>query len=209
MQRGTTDTRRYGFTLIELLVVIAIIATLAAMLLPVYAQAREKANSATCLSNLRQIGLASKMYCDDWDGKNVLMFSGVWGKPETYCRWQEAIQPYVHNVEIYRCPNGPQAIDPYSGLWMSYGMNTFNFKDGYGCFWYGPADGAIQDSSGTIWVADSKDGAYWVGSGSTFKEPVPYVDYRHREGFNALFYDGHTKWLRFTSESMWSINPND
>ena len=60
---------RRGFTLIELLVVIAIIAILAAILFPVFAQAREKARSASCLSNLKQMGLAWMMYAQDYDEK--------------------------------------------------------------------------------------------------------------------------------------------
>ena len=71
--------RLLAFTLIELLVVIAIIAILAAILFPVFAQAREKARSAACMSNLKQLGTAAVMYQQDYDGVFVPNYSYVGG----------------------------------------------------------------------------------------------------------------------------------
>jgi hypothetical protein len=91
-------------------------------------------------------------------------------------------------------------------------MNSYNFNDGYSSFWYGPNDTTIKKTYDTLWMADCQagtPGCYWVGSGSVFAEPVPYVDYRHADGFCALFYDCHCEWLTHTTKSQWSINPND
>ena len=79
----TTRATRSGFTLIELLVVIAIIAILAAILFPVFAQAREKARQATCVSNMKQMGSAFAMYVQDYDGTFPLVayWAGTVGKP--------------------------------------------------------------------------------------------------------------------------------
>ena len=204
---------RRGFTLIELLVVIAIIAILAAILFPVFAQAREKARQSSCCSNLRQIGLALKMYCQDYDETNTRMY---YGSGSAAYRWHQAIQPYMKNTDLFRCLSSPILVDQYTGLYMCYGMNSFNFDPGvYGCFWYGPADADIRDPAGTIFVADSQhptdlsQGSYYVGGGAVFAEPVMRVACRHNNGFNTLFYDGHVKLLRSTSQAMWSINPND
>src|SRR3954463_11044095 len=100
--------RKLGFPLIELLVVIAIIAILAAILFPVFAQAREQARKTTCLSNTKQIGLGLAMYRQDWDGGGP---SGGWpitatgqfnihGPTSKYHEdWQFTLQPYVKNAQ--------------------------------------------------------------------------------------------------------------
>ena len=191
-----------GFTLIELLVVIAIIAILAALLFPVFAQARAKAWSAGCLSNLRQLGLAFQMYTMDADGITPPAYINSGG---TVARWQQLIQPYAKNVQIYQCGAGPVTIDPYSGLAMSYGLNSYNFSSGKDSFWYGVSANLVADVSATIVAADSSGGKYYVGSGSSFSEPVPYVDYRHQQGFNAMFFDGHSKWQRTTTRASWAL----
>jgi prepilin-type N-terminal cleavage/methylation domain-containing protein/prepilin-type processing-associated H-X9-DG protein len=94
-------SRRHGFTLIELLVVIAIIAILAAILFPVFAQAREKARQASCLSNTKQLALGVQMYAQDYD--EVLPVLGY--NAQCRGRWQFQIFPYVKNEQIYTCPN--------------------------------------------------------------------------------------------------------
>jgi len=108
-----------GFTLIELLVVIAIIAILAAILFPVFAQAREKARTATCQSNVKELCLALLMYTNDYDEKfprnrhsfgNVVQVSVGDGYSDSTgtigcVSWDRAIFPYVKNAQVYLCPS--------------------------------------------------------------------------------------------------------
>jgi prepilin-type N-terminal cleavage/methylation domain-containing protein/prepilin-type processing-associated H-X9-DG protein len=113
---------RRGFTLIELLVVIAIIAILAAILFPVFAQARESARKSSCLSNLKQIGTAFIMYATDYDG---LLPDGNWSAGITSVSgwpadgptaidekngWPAYLMPYVKNRGIFDCPTSMKQI---------------------------------------------------------------------------------------------------
>jgi prepilin-type N-terminal cleavage/methylation domain-containing protein len=130
----TRAQRRQGFTLIELLVVIAIIAILAAILFPVFAQARAKARQTSCLSNLKQLTLATSMYQQDYDGSfpywnwwfqadaggcggrgNAALDRGC-GHYDSL--WLNAIYPYTKNGQIYACPSDVQNLTPgNSSIW--------------------------------------------------------------------------------------------
>jgi prepilin-type N-terminal cleavage/methylation domain-containing protein/prepilin-type processing-associated H-X9-DG protein len=102
-----------GFTLIELLVVIAIIAILAAILFPVFAQAREKARAITCVSNFQQGALAIDMYVQDYDEHMVPVEYGCCSyNPDKGDRmWPQLVYPYTKSTGIYTCPS-----DPYNNM---------------------------------------------------------------------------------------------
>jgi prepilin-type N-terminal cleavage/methylation domain-containing protein/prepilin-type processing-associated H-X9-DG protein len=110
-----------GFTLIELLVVIAIIAILAAILFPVFAQAREKARQSSCLSNCKQIGTAVWMYAQDydehlpnagpdWPGNNK---HPVYRAGYGWAMWAILLDPYIKSRQVWVCPSGPSSGGAY------------------------------------------------------------------------------------------------
>jgi prepilin-type N-terminal cleavage/methylation domain-containing protein/prepilin-type processing-associated H-X9-DG protein len=144
-----------AFTLIELLVVIAIIAILAAILFPVFSQAREKARSASCLSNTKQISIAFAMYNQDYDESfpnTVTERQAPAGTPDTAAArapfsYREILQPYLKNEQVFKCPSAPAWAAPTTSAWW----NT-----DYGC----------HLNEGNITPSSSNHAADYAGTGT-------------------------------------------
>jgi prepilin-type N-terminal cleavage/methylation domain-containing protein/prepilin-type processing-associated H-X9-DG protein len=122
---------RRGFTLIELLVVIAIIAILAAILFPVFAQAREKARQVTCISNMKQVGLAFMMYVQDYDEYFPLnQYFASPNNDRNQRTWADEIGPYVKNGDTFIDPDDKVTVR-YSGAGGAYKCPSFPSHQSY------------------------------------------------------------------------------
>ena len=215
-ESGTSRApRRAGFTLIEMLVVIAIIAVLAAMLFPVFARARAKARSTRCVANLKQIGNALMMYCDDYDecspwaidcaDENVPQ---IWAGFPQYQAWipymprlKDTLDPYIKNAEIWHCPsdtgydtledsgvplNGrPTAFDAFGNSYMFQTIITFR----------GGLFSTLKDPVSTNIFFDGH-GTWHGGKGFNGKR------------WNVLYGDGHVKSAnRGQYQAGWTNDP--
>lgn len=147
-RRGFTLNDR-GFTLIELLVVIAIIAILAAILFPVFAQAREKARAIACLSNEKQIGLAYMQYVQDYD--ETFEFSQTFGVPGA--GWAGRIYPYVKSKQVYTCPDDSWARPAWKPNIVSYAQNSNMSASNPWWDWTTDANGNYTGGMGTATMA--------------------------------------------------------
>jgi prepilin-type N-terminal cleavage/methylation domain-containing protein/prepilin-type processing-associated H-X9-DG protein len=208
------NSPRRGFTLIELLVVIAIIAILAAILFPVFAQAREAARKTQCVSNVKQLSLGIAMYTQDNDEmlpqasrndscRNAI--TGVIGDS----RWMHQIHPYVKNAGVHSCPSDSQRAlwDPNAcGNFGDYGYNAFFLNNQSLAAFGKPAETVVigdGQSAGNVGNRfrlrpDVQTGANtWQGAPwTTWAIAESRVTYRHQEQANIGFLDGHAKVMR-------------
>lgn len=197
----TASTRlRRGFTLIELLGVIGIIALLAAVLIPVFLAARERARTTTCASNLRQLHLAFSQYASDNNGyvppytacgiPEELTGLFVNGQPVSWpdqtVQCEDAVDPYAHSKEIWHCPSDPNngyPAQPMSYMFQGLYTNpTFNY----------PAPFSMNVNTSRALLSE-----FWWGV-----IPASAANYSHLGRYNVLYYDGHVK-----SQSVSNSNP--
>ena len=222
-----------AFTLIELLVVIAIIAILAAILFPVFVQARDKGRMAACMTHARQIGLGSVMYSQDYDETLVPGCTGSFNNARnvSYVHFDTLLHPYIKNWDVWSCPSAENDATRK----LSVGMNKY----GAALLYFdninppqqaiavadlatpaefilmnevppAPSNAGIASYNGQLSFGQSYGAclAYLTSVGITGAYSPNVQHYlRHQQGAVYIFADGHAKWMRpqqtFSPNILW------
>lgn len=206
--------RSRGFTLIELLVVMAIVSILAAILFPVFSKARLKVNGAVCESNLKQITMAVLLYAEDYDGK----FPNL---PPRYTwygdSWASKLVPYLKNTKVFTCPNDTRKPYPWYSQYP-YGDQLISYS--YSSWLAGNMESTIHErilpnDDGIELSRVQSPAAVILLHDTPYPDPYttmanpPYTrcflpgaythSYRHSDGDNYSFADGHVKWYQVSA----------
>jgi len=201
--------QKKAFTLIELLVVIAIISILAAILFPVFARARENARRASCLSNLKQIGLGAMMYTQDYDERYPAYRQFHSGGTSDEYGWTITLLPYIKSQQIFQCPSDSASYDTSktpgaaSSGYSDYAYNIWiggYYLDSGGTGHAGPpmTQANMEQSTLTVMLEDYAGTGNAASHTSTSYRNGKEINYwfRHFEGANIAFADGHAKWYQ-------------
>jgi prepilin-type N-terminal cleavage/methylation domain-containing protein/prepilin-type processing-associated H-X9-DG protein len=209
---------RGGFTLIELLVVIAIIAILAAILFPVFARARAKANQTKCLNNVKEIALAIAMYVSDYDQMWVGYAQLQIGNPAPNGTGLPGLlMPYVKNWQLFNCPSSMYtsqgAIQATHASQSDYVANDDVAQGNLGPMDLIPYpaecctafDMCLSPPPSTQGWADYSC-AFVNRAGYGNRGPCQYSQCAHNNGVNVAFLDGHAAWWLLDNLQLESIN---
>lgn len=229
--------KRRGFTLIELLVVIAIIAILAAILFPVFTNAKLQAQKISCLSNMSQIGKGMMLYAQNWNENlpvwsHGFMYRSQWGYANMI--WMDEVYPYVKNYNAFVCPIHPtegKNVAP-GGSWLGYkrgicyGINQY--YDGWAYNFTGDPNkrkphynlSGIRNASRKILLMETVGalidaGPWYFGNDTTANSGAAVITKtlkaKHGSILNWVFADGHARAMKYRDtiypRYMW--NPTD